>query len=142
MILVDSNIFIYAYDSNSPFHKKAKTFLEEKSLTPGEVCLTPQIMLEFFGIVTQKVRKPLSAGAAIAIIDEITANKNILCVLPRETSFLTALKLAERHNIVGRDIFDLQLIATMLDNGIATLATHNLKDFAKFSEITTIDPSV
>lgn len=142
MILVDSNIFIYAYDSNSPFHKRAKDFLEEKSLTLGEICITPQVMLEFFGIVTQKVKKPLSGNAAIAIIDEITSNKNILCVLPGETSFRTALKLAERHNIVGRDIFDLQLITTMLDNDIATLATHNLKDFTKFSEITTIDPLV
>lgn len=140
MILTDSNIFIYACDNTSPFHKKAKEFIADKTQIRGEICVTPQILLEFFGIITQKVKYPLSLRLALKLTCEIKNNKNILCIFPDEKTFEVALNLAEKYSIVGRDIFDLYIVATMLDNNINTLCTHNTQDFKNFDEITTIDP--
>lgn len=140
MFLCDSNILIYAYDSKSPFHEEAKSFLEEKSEIKGEVCLAPQVILELFGIITQKAKKPLKISTALQIIKEIKENENLLFISPLSVTYFKALELAEKYEIKGRDIFDLYLVATMIDNGINQLATHNIKDFEKFSEISVFDP--
>lgn len=141
MTLCDSNILVYAYDSTSPYHLKAKRFLEEKTKIKGEIGITPQVLLEFFGVVTQKVKQPLNVETASELIKEIANNKNIVCLYPRQATYLRTLELAKKYKILGRDIFDAYLVATMLDNGVGLIYTRNLKDFEKFSEITALDPT-
>jgi predicted nucleic acid-binding protein len=49
----------------------------------------------------------------------------------------------ERHewgNISLQEIFDLQLLATMLSNNITRLYTYNQQDFSKFKEIEALIP--
>jgi len=140
MILCDSNILIYAYDKKSPFHQKAKDFIEEKTEIKGELCLTPQILLEFFAVITKQAKKPLKTKTALGIISKIKKNKNLVFIFPQENTYFKALKLAEKYQIKGSDIFDLYLVATMLDNNINTLYTHNLADFRNFSEISVFSP--
>lgn len=142
MILCDSNIFVYAYDSLSPFHRRAKGFLEEKTGIKGELCLTPQVLLEFFAIITKKAKNPLRADAALKIIKEIKENKNLIFIFPLETTYFRALELAKRYQRKGSAIFDFYLVATMLDNDIASICTHNVADFEKIAEITVFDPLV
>ena len=48
--------------------------------------------------------------------------------------------LLERYNVTRQDIFDLQLVATMLSNGVSRLFTFNEEDFSKFGEIEVVVP--
>lgn len=43
--------------------------------------------------------------------------------------------LLSRYPISRQDIFDLQLTATMLSNGVTRLFTFNQKDFSMYQEI-------
>lgn len=140
MILCDSNILIYAYDKKSPFHQKAKSFVEEKTKIKGELCLTPQVLLEFFAVITKQVKQPLKTKLALKIINKIKKNKNLVFIFPQENTYFKALKLTEKYQTKGSDIFDLYLVATMLDNNISTLCSHNLADFQKFSEVNVFSP--
>lgn len=142
MILCDSDVLIYAYDKKSPFHQKAKNFIEEKTKVKGELSLTPQVVLEFFAVVTKQAEQPLKTEVASEIISEIKNNKNLIFIFPQENTYFRALKLAEKYQIKGSDIFDLYLVATMLDNNIINLCTHNFADFRKFSEISVFDPLI
>jgi predicted nucleic acid-binding protein len=48
--------------------------------------------------------------------------------------------LAEKHEVTGADVFDLQLVATMLENGVKRIYTYNRDDFEPFGELEVISP--
>lgn len=50
------------------------------------------------------------------------------------------IDLLKRHKITKQKIFDLQLVATMLSNGVNQIYTYNKKDFLKFKEIKVFNP--
>jgi predicted nucleic acid-binding protein len=50
------------------------------------------------------------------------------------------LDLLRRRPVIGGDIFDLQLVATMLANGVRRIYTFNADDFKPFTELTVITP--
>jgi hypothetical protein len=57
----------------------------------------------------------------------------------------TDLALIDTNVLVhsfGRDVFDLQLVATMLGNGVRRIYTFNAKDFEPFQELEVIVPTL
>lgn len=50
------------------------------------------------------------------------------------------VQLLQRHPVVGGDVFDLQIAATMLANKVPRIYTFNAGDFAVFSELTVVQP--
>jgi len=51
------------------------------------------------------------------------------------------LHLIEKHNVMGKQVHDCNIVATMLTNNISKLLTNNSSDFDRFSsmiEIVTI----
>jgi hypothetical protein len=55
-------------------------------------------------------------------------------------SRLTAL--LREHPVTGRKVFDVQLAATILGNGVRKLHTFNRLDFEPFTEIEVLTPVV
>ena len=49
-------------------------------------------------------------------------------------------RLFNQHPVSGVHIFDLFLVATMLENGVTRIYTYNTKDFDIFSEIEILTP--
>ena len=45
-----------------------------------------------------------------------------------------------KYPIVGVDIFDAQLVSTMMEYGIKNIYTVNTKDFVRFKEIEVVNP--
>ena len=50
------------------------------------------------------------------------------------------LDLLRRHPVVGGDVFDLQLVATMQANNVNRIYTFNSVDFEVFSELVVAVP--
>jgi predicted nucleic acid-binding protein len=50
------------------------------------------------------------------------------------------IRLLRRQPVIGADIFDLQILATMNVNGIARIYTFNAADFASFPEFAVLTP--
>ena len=50
------------------------------------------------------------------------------------------LDLLRRHPVMGGDVFDLQIIATMQANDVRTIYTFNAADFEAFSESSIVTP--
>ncbi len=67
LVLLDSNILIYAEQAEEAHHATAKS-LRDRALT-GEfkACISPQVLSEFFAIVTnpRRVNAPLTAERAL-----------------------------------------------------------------------------
>ena len=51
-------------------------------------------------------------------------------------------QLLRRRPVLGRQVFDLQLVATMLGNGVRRIYTFNAKDFEPFQELEVIVPTL
>lgn len=66
--------------------------------------------------------------------------KNILKIYPGTEIIEKTLELLKRYKITKQEIFDLQLVATMLSNNITRLYSYNQADFSKFKEIVVLTP--
>lgn len=135
-MLVDTNILIYAVNKDSLRNKQAKKFLKENQ---GKFIVAHQNIIEAIKVLTQpKFSKPLEPKLAIEAVLKITEGCQIIAPKPG-TEFI-ALELIKRSRLSGNRIFDAYLAATVLSNGVETIATDNVKDFSKITEITVINP--
>ena len=140
--LLDTNVLVYAADETSPFHQTARV-LREKGLK-GEALLyvCPQVLNEFFAIVTdpKRVGNPRTQSEALLEIEKYFRSKTILKIYPGPDIIERSLELLRRYEITRQEIFDLQLVATMLSNNVTRLYTFNQEDFSKYKEIEVIVP--
>jgi predicted nucleic acid-binding protein len=142
LALLDANVLIYAEQGLSPYYVASKS-LRDHALT-GEVpaCLSPQVLNEFYAIVTNpnRVDEPLTAREAIDEIRIYYQAKRLAKIYPGPAIIERELVLLEAHPVAGAGIHDLHLVATMLENGVRRIYTFNIRDFAPFSEIETLIP--
>lgn len=136
MILIDSNILIYAINSRSPKNQKAEKFLSESS---GNFAVAHQNVLETLRVLTHpKFPKPMRLRLAISAIESIIKAGKI--VSPDYQTQRVALELIKAHNLSSNEIFDAYLTATAFTNDIHEIATDNERDFLKIKEIKIINP--
>jgi hypothetical protein len=138
---LDTNILVYAANEDSPYHAKAKSLIQ--SINSGRVsaCLSWQVLVEFYATVTspRRLSQPLSPNQAIEAIKGYLES-DIPRFGPDETTLILTLGLAERYKVTGLDIFDAQIVATMLRNKVKTIYTANEEDFKRFVEIEAVNP--
>ncbi len=139
--IVDANVLVYALDVNAPQHGASRALLEAAQAdTPATLYVTSQILCEFYAIVTnaRRVPKPRSSADALAAISGMVA---FLRVLPVPVNAVDEwMGLLRRRPVIGGDIFDLQIVATMKLNGIRRIYTFNIDDFKAFTEIEALTP--
>lgn len=140
--LLDTNILLYAADDASPFHQKTIT-LRNKGLK-GEIplCICPQILSEFFAVITdpKRVGNPRTQKETMFEIEKYLSAKNILKIYPGSEIIEQTLILLKHYKVTKQEIFDLQLVATMIANNITHIYTYNHSDFSKFKEIEILSP--
>lgn len=141
--LVDTNVLVYAADGTSPFHRQSRD-LRDRGLR-GEIplCIFPQIFSEFFAVTTdpRRVTNPRTQQEAIAEIRKYLNEEHLLTLYPGPDIIEIMLDLLLRYEIKRQEIFDLQLVATMLSNNIKRIYTFNRGHFEKFTEIEALEPS-
>jgi predicted nucleic acid-binding protein len=138
--IVDANVLVYALDADAPQHMASRALLEAARNGDARLYVTSEIICEFYSIVTnaRRVSKPRSSADALSAITSLLA---FLAVLPVPAGAVDGLLgLLHRHPVVGGDIFDLQIVATMQANGIDRIYTFNTEDFVAFSELSVLTP--
>jgi toxin-antitoxin system PIN domain toxin len=135
--LVDANILVYAASPASPQHQASRALLE---LEDSNLCVTPQVFAEFYSVVTnpRRVTAPFTPSEARAFIEECMPWMSVLPIPSGVVGRWAAL--AEQHGVTGADVFDLQLVATMLENSVRRIYTYNRVDFERFPEIHVLTP--
>jgi uncharacterized protein len=138
--IVDTNVLVYALDADAPQHTASRVLLETARNRTTILYVTPQIISEFYSVVTnsRRVSKPCSPGDAL---NAISGMLGFLDVLPIPAYTVEGLlNLLHRHPVTGGDVFDLQIVATMQANDIRRIYTFNTDDFAAFSELSVVTP--
>ena len=144
LAMLDTNILVYAYYEDAA-HYPAAFPLFDRAQEPGAlVCVSPQVLAEFYAVITnpRRVSAPFSPDEALAEIEKIRALPG-LTLLPVPLDIVDRwVALLRDHRLTGRHVFDAQLAATMLGNGITKLYTFNRTDFERFAGIEVLTPTV
>jgi len=141
MILLDTNILVHATGSRSPKYARARELRDRSATGEMDACVAAQVLTEFYAVVTDphRFRPPLTPPEARRELRAYVESRLTL-ILPKETTLARMLALARSARVRGGKIFDFFLAATMLDNGVGTIYTENVRDFRGIEGIEPIDP--
>jgi toxin-antitoxin system PIN domain toxin len=140
---LDTNILLYASDSGSPHHERARSFLEKCMRQEELFCLGWPTVIGYLRIATH----PSIFGQPLTP-DEAMANIGTLLNLPH-TRFLSeeegfwdiyrelTAEIPTRGNLVP----DAHLAAILRQHGVKKLYSHD-RDFLKFAFLDVRDPLV
>jgi toxin-antitoxin system PIN domain toxin len=140
MILPDANLLIYAYDSSSSFHERARAWLESV-LSGDELVLLPWASILAFVRITTNARAftaPLGVDEAAAIVAEWLAQPVVRPVAPTERHWQFLERMLVEGQARGPIASDAHLAALALEHG-ATLYTTD-RDFARFHGLRFTNP--
>jgi len=138
MLLVDTNILLYAVNTNAPQHTAARQALEQLCQGRDPWCLTWGIVYEFLRVATHPrvFPCPLSLIQAYTVVQEVS--RSPACMVLAETSehqvqLEQALRLLPR--LSGNQVHDLHHAILMREHGIREILTCDL-DFRLFPWVT------
>jgi hypothetical protein len=140
--LVDTNILVYSLYNDAPQHAASRALMEQANSDTAALLVTHQTMAEFFAVVTnpRRVTNPKTPAEAVAAVKDFMALPG-LGLLPQPLDAVSRwCDLVQQHPVRGADIFDLQLIATMLASGVNRIYTYNRGDFNSFPQIQILTP--
>ena len=134
MILLDTNLLIYAYEPRSPHNKLARAWLEGVLRRPARVGLPWPTLLGFMRLMgnPHAVRHPIPLHRSRARVESWLALPHTWIPLPtdRHQEILTELLEGEsRPDLVG----DAHLAALAIERGL-TLCSAD-RDFARFQDL-------
>jgi toxin-antitoxin system PIN domain toxin len=140
MILVDANLLIYAVDSDSAHHKRARRWIEDMLSADAWVGLSWIVLLAFVRITTRAgiMRKPLSPAQAIQFIDEWLAQPYVVLVGPGEQHWSILKNLLLSGGTAGNLTSDAHLAALAIEHGAQIASADN--DFLRFSGVRLVNP--
>lgn len=140
--VVDANVLAYAMNADAEQHAPSRILLEAARDPSTTLYVTSQILCEFFSIITNSRRFPLacSADEARRIVAAIVALPGIHVLPAPSRVVLIWMELLERRPVTAGDVFDLQIVATMLANDVSRIYTFNADDFSVFPELTVLTP--
>ncbi|MEM1543030.1 MAG: PIN domain-containing protein [Ignisphaera sp.] len=140
--LLDTNVLVYAADEASPFHRRSRDLRNRGLNGQISLCICPQVLIEFFAIITdpRRVENPREPKEAIEEMEKYLLSKNIIKIHPKEDTLHRTIYLLKKYNLKRQRVFDAQLVATMLSNSVKRIYTFNQEDFSKFEEIEVFTP--
>ena len=136
--LVDTNILVYAYDkSDIKKHLICSKIIEKCWNEDVKYTISIQNLVEFFSIVTSKIKKPLDEITAKGIVDDIINFPNWIILNYNKTTIIRAINIKINNKT---SFWDSLLIARMLENNVFNIYTENEKDFNKVNNINVVNP--
>jgi toxin-antitoxin system PIN domain toxin len=140
MILVDANLLIYAIDSESAHHSKARVWVEQILSETTPVGIAWIVVLAFLRVTTiqRQTRKVLSPERAIAFVDSWLAKPHVSLVIPGEQHWPILRNLLLVSGTSGDLTSDAHLAALAIEHGYTVFTAD--RDFRKFPGVSVINP--
>jgi len=140
--VVDTNVLLYAADSDSEFHVPCRRLLEDLRADSVPSYLSWSICYEFLRVSTHPrvFRSPWDASLAWSFIGSILAGPSfgLLTETSRHQAVLKQTMI-ELPDLRGNILHDAHTAVIMRENGINQIYTRDT-DFGRFPFLTIIDP--
>jgi uncharacterized protein len=140
VILVDANLLIYAIDSSSPNHARARPWLEQILSGIVPVGLPWIVILAFVRLTTRPgiLYRPMSLADAVAYVDSWLEQPCVEIVAPGEHHWRIFSRLIEAVGTAGNLTSDAHIAALALERGARIYSADH--DFARFAGVDHVNP--
>ncbi len=132
-IFIDTNILIRATVATAPLHEKTREILNNLADSGAVFWISAQIIREYMVNMTraQSYMQPVPVEH---VLEQIRQFRAMFEIAEETTSVLDKmLELVASVPLRGKQIHDINIIATMQVYGISQLLTYNAADFKSFS---------
>ena len=132
MLSIDTNILLYAQNTDCPEYAQASGFLAECS-ERSDVVLCELVLVELYILLRNPavVARPLGAKAAATVCQTYRLHPRWRLV-ENAPVMAQVWKLAAESSFARRRIIDARLARTLHHHGVTELATVNTRDFSGF----------
>jgi len=140
MIVLDANLLLYAYDSRSDKHERARRWVEKTFSEEAVVGLPWQTVAAFIRIATNP-RIPgqrFTLDQAVEVVDQWLEQPNVLLLAPGDQHWSILRKLLIAGQARGPLTTDAQLAAVTIEHGGVLHTTD--RDFGRFPGLAWTDP--
>lgn len=140
MIIPDANLLLYAYDSDSPFHRAASRWWSGLLSRPEPVGLSPVVVFGFLRLATHpKVfDRPMTVAEATARISTWLGRPNVRVLYPGPEYLPSVCQLLAAAGTAGNLVTDAQIAALALEYDAEVHSADT--DFARFAGVRWINP--
>ena len=140
-LLLDTNVLLRYVEKGAADQVAARETVDALLQRGDDLCVTPQVLIEFWVVVTRPVGVNgfgwTTAAASVAVRDFLDTFR-LLPDGPRV--FSRWMELVEGHGVSGKRAHDIRLAAVMLVFGISKVLTFNAADFAGLPQIEAVSP--
>jgi toxin-antitoxin system PIN domain toxin len=139
--LLDANVLLYAYDSDSAHHRVCRSWLEAAFNSDEIIALPWQTLLAFVRISTNSraTKKPLQSAEACNLVGSWLDQVNVSVVGAGDRFWELLKDQILEAQVTGPLVTDAALAALAIEHG-ATLCSVD-RDFRRFRGLKLIDPT-
>ncbi|WP_372726689.1 type II toxin-antitoxin system VapC family toxin [Nostoc sp. TCL26-01] len=103
--------------------------------------IVPQNLIEFWCVYTRPIERNGLGRSVTEAQAEVKRLKELFpLLLDTEAIYQEWERLVIAYGIRGINVHDARLVAAMLVHGLTHILTFNVSDFARYSEITAVNP--
>ncbi len=136
-VFVDTNILVFANVKTSPFHEKAKTKLIELVENDNELFISNQVIREYLAVLSRPDVNGKRLADELLIKDTKRLRTEYTVLFENNQTLDNLLMLLSNCPKGGKQIHDANIVATMINNNLKVLLTHNVDDFKRFNKFIT-----
>lgn len=142
MLVVDTNVLVYAADADSPFHAPCGGWLARQRARPDAWYTTWPIVYEFLRVTTHPrvMRRPWSVTVAWQFVTALLASPGLtVLVQTQRHAEVAADVIAESPYLAGNLLHDTHTAILMREHGVRRICTRDT-DFSRFPFLEVVDP--
>jgi uncharacterized protein len=135
MIVLDANLLLYAYDTESQEYAKARPWLEGALSNEPEIGVPLASALAFARVTTDRriFARPKTPAEMAAILHPLIERKNVTILQPTARHWPIFFELIDETRASGPLVTDAHIAALAIEHG-ATLYTND-RDFRRFPKL-------
>lgn len=143
MLVVDTNILVYAADADSEWHGKCSEWIERRRRRPDAWYVTWSILYEFMRVTTHPriLRQPWNARQAMAFLSALLASPGLgVLVATERHADVAAQVVDELPWLAGNLVHDAHTAILMREHGVSRICTRDA-DFHRFPFVEVLEPN-
>ena len=140
LVFVDTNVWVARTLESHIFYERARNILERLVEQNEPLAISGQVIREFISVCStgRNLSRALAWEELQQQIEAMRAHSIFLS--ETEVTSLKLMDLGSRYVVIGKQIHDANIVATMLTHAATRLATFNPDDFKRFTEIEVVVP--
>jgi predicted nucleic acid-binding protein len=134
-VFLDTNIFVYCFDTTNPAKSHTANRLVEDCLRSRQGVISYQVVQEFFNVALRKFTHPMSPADAQRYL--VTVFRPMLSIHSSPALMSEALRIHERYKLSW---YDSLIVAAALEGGCHSLCSEDLQHDFRIGDLRISNP--